>query len=95
MENQFNNKFYSKYFSTKLNAQNIINYFQTQNLIQNLNFLKNSNTFLFSLPQNNSENCLSFYQSSVEELSKKLNLLFGLEQIRMLSSLGLINQGKL
>jgi hypothetical protein len=93
MENQFSNKYYSKYFATKINAQNLINYFQTQNLIQNFSLLKNSNTFLFSLPQT-SESCLSFYQSSIDGLSKKLSLLFGLEQIRLLSSLGLVNQGK-
>lgn len=93
MENQFSNKYYSKYFTTRINAQNIINYFQTQSFIQNFNLLKNSDSFLFSLPQT-SETSMSFFKTSIDGLSKKLTLLFGLEQIKLLSSLGLFNQGK-
>lgn len=94
MENQFNNKYYSKYFTTKVNHQNVINFFQSQTLMLHFNALKNSSTFLFSLPQT-SENSMSVFKSSIDGLSRKLTLLFGLEQIKLLSSLGLINQGKL
>lgn len=93
MENQFNNKFYSKYFTTNINTQHIINYFQSQVLIQQINFLKNSNSFLFSLPQT-SENSMSVFNTSVDGLFKKLTLLFGMDQIKMLSSIGLYNQCK-